>query len=264
MQCTVRFSFSVNGTQIVGGYSPDQGHSSSLKIGGENVLADGGDGNLSAPVCRFLSGSEIETGTLNSRFVGRILSVSSVESECWNVFPPKRLKVLAIGEFDGSQGSITGGISCHCGWQIVAVSSVSGRFGTFEIRGGDPLARYNAAKNAHRARFGKWVEVEEHFPENPAFKWTETVVEWTPLAKRIATELGHTLEKRFVSSPGAERYDACSPAYWADNCEAWLEEKQRLTRLARVKRLTRNIPANVRDVRFREGKGRLTWEYVTA
>lgn len=251
MQCTVRFNFTISGNEIVGGFDPEMGHSSSLSIDGEKILRQTRDGLLCAPLKAFKVGAAIETGTNKSRFVGQILSIQAEgESE------PERLTVLAVGEFSGTQGSIMGGTSCHCGWKIVAVSAVSGRFGTFEIHGGDPLARYNHARDTHRAKF---YSVREN-------SWGGLEPVWTPLASRLAKELGHQLMDGImeVRVDKPDYIDCLSPAYWADNCEEWLEEKQRLARLARVKRLTKNVPPNVRDVRFQDRNGKLRWDYVTA
>jgi hypothetical protein len=235
MNCTVWFTFQTNGTSgtnVVGSYDPTMGHSSTLRVG-DFSLTD--DGKLTFPALALVVGAKLESGTAGSGFVGTIQSMAR---------EGVAIVAIATGTFNGSQGSIMGGISCHCRWTVLGISEVSGRFGTFSVRQGDPLARYNAAKNAHRARF---------------VNFTDNEAGWTNTARAIAAELGHHLDSWHVVADGKRM----SPAQWADNAEAMLDEHHRQQRLERARRLG-VVPPGARDVRFLEGRGRLRWEFVTA
>lgn len=254
VNCTVRFNANVRSENIgTGGYTPSMGHCSTLSIEGEPFLVDDGDGNLNFPVDEFKVGASLETGTRGSKFSGVITSVARNETK----YGPS-ISITAVGEFDGVQGSIMGGTSCHLGWEILAISRVSGRFGTFDIRGGaDVMARYDAAKAAHRAKFYQWKSTGQAYPAD--------IVVWTDYAKAIANKLGHRLGECSYdgSQTMVESRTTVSPAQWADNAEQWAEEADRKARLERARRLG-SVPDNAKDVRFIEGKGRLRWEFVLA
>ena len=120
-----------------GSYCPQMGHSSRLMLNGADALLDTGENLI---LCRLpKAGEAIASTTLGSGIQGTVSQVLTAR-------PGRYVTVIVEGVAEGSLGSITGGISCHAGWHIIATKRVEGRFGAFPT-----VAAYVAAKDAHRA-----------------------------------------------------------------------------------------------------------------